>query len=276
MKDKISKLKLKNSEKIANAFLENNDKFLNISNIYKKHKTLCSDKDKVMKDIIKLYFLVFKGLSSRRKSVTTLKNRSYSISRKGIVRKIGKYGSNYDDILNRLPDMELNQELVLIGENAKEFKKVLKNPRKKEIFNKFFNDYTLLRNEEKIIMEIKLSKQIVDIKSGFYENPFQKFQIDTITLDKSGRTTRGEEEYEVNMWNRKQMVITIAFSKMYYTSGVVEKIYIEQLFTYIKELIEKEIKSREKEIKRLKLFYSKIKTRFGDYLMLEVIEKDNN
>ena len=274
MRDKITKLKLKNSEKIANAFLENNGKFILTSELYKKQRYLAGEKHKIIVDIIKIYFLAFKGLSSRRKSVATINGRLYSVSRRGVVRKVGKYGSNYDDITFKLPDIDINQELMTIGENAKSFKKVLKKE-KKDIFEGFFKNYPLLRNEDKIIIKFE-PKQVIEVKGGFYkDDPLQKIEIDEIALEKNGRARMGEEEYDLNFYNKKQIIITINFSKMFYTSGVVEKIYIEQMFTYIRELFEREIKNREKEIKRLRLFHSKIKTKFGDYLMLEVIEKDN-
>jgi len=277
MRNKITKFKLKNSEKIANAFLENNDKFILTSELYKKHRYLSAEKYKVIGEIIKIYFLAFKGLSSRRKSVATINGRLYSVSRRGVVRRVGKYGSNYDDISISLPDMDINQELVIVGENSKFFKKVLKKE-KKDIFEGFFKNYPLLRNEDRTIIKFE-PKQVIEVKGGFYkDDPLQKIEIDAITLEKNGRvrTATGEQEYDINFYNKNQIILTITFSKMYYTSGVVEKIYIEQMFTYIRELFEREIKNREKEIKRLKLFHSKIKTKFGDYLMLEVIEKDNN
>lgn len=262
--------KLKNSSFIARAIIENNKKFKIIDILYEEHKENCLKKQVIMDKIINIYEIGFKNFSRTKKLIGNLEGNPYYISRKGImkhnrhriVENLFK-GDGYDT-------SELNDELVKIGKNSTHLKQHLKKGQKK-IFSKFFKNYILLRNEKFILLKFPKPIKIYEISTGFSE-PFFMKEMDSIMINPNGGRYG---DFDFLFLKDGKIVIEIRFSRLRTSSGINEKIFIEQTFSYLRTLIKKEIKNREKEIKRLESFYSKAKTEFRDFLMLEVIEKDN-
>lgn len=268
------KRKLKNSSFIARAIIENNEKFKIISNLYQEHKELYKYKEEIMLKIMGVYNLGFKNFSRRKKPIGTLNHIPYYISSKGIVRPIFKNRLTEDLIKTLLHKensmIDLNDEIVNIGKNSSMFKQKM-NKHQKEIFNGFFKDYKLLRNEPKILLQFKRPLKIYEINSGFDESYLYK-EIDAMTIESN--KNKINPEFDFNFFKEKKIILTIRFNRLYQISGVNEKIYIEQTFNHLRTLLHKEIANRQKEIKRLMLFYQKIRKNYSNYLMLEVIEKN--
>jgi hypothetical protein len=128
---------------------------------------------------------------------------------------------------------------------------------------------------------LKKPAQIIELAAGFV-NPysFKVFNMVSLTSNSYGSSygniSRNGEEFDFNFILDGQLVSTIRFSRMYLSSGITEKIFLEQTFSYIKTLLKKEIKNRRKEIKRLETCHSKIRENFKDYILLEKIEGDKN
>lgn len=263
-----SKRKVGGGSSIARAIIENNKKFRVIDELYQKHKKAYQKKLELMTKIMEIYQIGFKRLSKTKKSIGSINGITYYISTKGII-KPNHRGIHEDLIKSFSYDKNLNEELVKIGKNLNIFKQHL-NKNQKRVFTNFFRYFILLRNERLILL--KCQKSIIEINTGFTESPYTLKDIDAITLNPSGGLSG---DFDFIFLKNGKMIINIRFSRLYMASGLNEKIFIEQTSSYIKTLLKKEIINREKEIKRLESFYLKVKENFRDYLMLEVIEKDN-
>jgi hypothetical protein len=267
----------KNSSFIARAVIENNEKFQIIDSLYQEHKELIKQKDVAMTKILKIYNLSFKNFSKKKKIILGhLNGKYYYASPKGIVRPISPRQQRLkqtEDItksfFSRLPSVNIYKEITEIGLN-KEILKTNMNPLQKKIFNGFFKHYKYLKEEPRVVLKIKNPAKVIELTPGFAK-PYSFKVFDTISLinNKIGKN----EEFDFNFTKDNQLVSTIRFSRLYLASGINEKIFIEQTFCYIKTLLKKEIINRQKEIRRLNIFYMKIKKEFANYILLEKIEE---
>lgn len=273
-KTKITKC----SSYIARAVVDNNEKFKIIAQLYQKHKDLVSKKDEFMLKIMGIYRLGFKNFSKGKKLLANLQinamdTRSYYATPRGITRNLTQRGYPEDLVRNLIAqrvDNDLKYELIMIRKNAKLFKKNL-NEQQRKIFNGFFEKVNLLCDEQGILLKLNKPIKIIDINAGF-DKPYYIRVIDELCL-KSNKIKR-HEEFDFNLFYKGKLIVTLRFSKLYLSSGINEKIYIEQIFNPLRVLLKKEISNRQKEIKRLNLFYSHIKNKFANYILLETIERD--
>jgi hypothetical protein len=261
----------KNSSFIARAIIENNEKFKIIDKLYQKHKELVKEKDLAMANVLKIYNLSFKNFSRRKILLGSIRGKSYYASFKGIVRPVSPRQTRYnqtEDLIRsfslRAPITNVYQEIVEIGNNRELLKKHMNNSQRK-IFGKFFKYSKYAKEEPKLILKMKNPVKVIELTAGF-ATPYSFKAFDSVSLLNTGR------EFDFNFALNGAVVTSVRFSRLYLASGINEKIFIEQTFCYLKTLLKKENANREKEIKRLKIFYTKIKKEFADYIMLKAIE----
>jgi hypothetical protein len=266
-----------NSSYIARAVIENNEKFKIINELYQKQKQLLLQKDELMTKILNIYHLGFKNFSRRKIVLGTIKGRSYYASPKGIVRPLSQRqirAHQTEDFIksfhSRVISNNIQQEIIDIGQNKKNLRKNM-NFAQRKIFNKFFKNYQLAKEEPRVVLKFKKPIQIIELTAGF-SRPYIMKAVDSVSLLNNGINRNAEFDFNFSL--NGAVVITIRFSRLYLANGINEKIFIEQTFSYLKVLLQKEIINRQKEIKRLNIFYSKVKKDFGDYIILEKIEKE--
>lgn len=265
----------KNSSFIARAVIENNEKFKIVDNLYQKYKELNKDKDNAMSKILKIYALGFKNFSRRKVLLGTIKGRSYYASPKGIVRPVSQRQRRNNitedfskSFYSRVNASNIYDEIVSIGSNKNSLKNTMSFNQKK-IFHKFFKHYRLAKEEPRFVLKMRKPLQIIELTAGF-SKPYVIRPFDAVAL--FGNGINKNADYDFNFYLNGAVVNSIRFSRLYHSNGIHEKIFIEQSFIYLKALLQKEINNKQKEIKRLNLFYSKIKKEFTDYILLEAIE----
>ena len=273
-KQKKSK-RQKNSSFIARATIENNEKFEIIHELYQKHKNMITEKHAIMRDILSILNLGFINLSRKKIFLGHIEGRPYYISTNGLSRSFypNQIRNNFTETF--LKSITLNtsisvilKEIVDIGNNKDIFLKKM-NKRQKRIFKKFFKYSNLAKEEPKIILKTKSPVKIIELIGGF-SKPYTYKVFNNISLTDYHIGSSKDYDFEFNM--NKDNVILLRFSRLYLSSGINEKIFIEQTFNYMKTLLLKEINNREKELRRLKMFNSKIRNEFRDYLLLQKIE----
>lgn len=251
---------MKNTQNIARAIIENNKKFKVIDELYRKHKDSFLKKEDIMSKIMNVYKLGFKGISKKKKPVGIINGIPYHISKNGIGRP-SKYKGTADLYKAFIFKEQISEELFNIGQNLGYLKKSM-NKHQRKIFTDFFKDYKLLRDEPLVLLKWNKVLRLLEINSGFSQ-PYNFRKIDSISF-----SSAGAGDFDFNFFKEGKIILNIRFSRLYLASGLNEKIYIEQTFSYITTLLKKEIKNREKEIKRLNTFYSRIKEKFRDFIML--------
>lgn len=271
------KQRQKNSSFIARAVIENNEKFKIIDQLYQKQKNLLITRDSLMSKILHIYNLGFKNFSRRKIILGNIKGKTYYASPKGIVRPLSprqvRYSQTEDlvkSFVSRATSSDLYKEIVDIGYNKNNLRKNMTFQQRK-IFNKFFKNYRLAKEEPRVILKLKKPVQIIELTAGF-SKPYIIRAIDSVSLLNNGINRNADFDFNFSL--NGAVVISIRFNRLYMATGINEKIFIEQTFCYLKTLLKKEIINRQKEIKRLNIFYSKVKRDFGDYILLDKIEKE--
>jgi len=265
----------KNSSFIARATIKNNEKFEIIHELYQKHKILIKEKHEILHDILSILNLGFTNISRKKVFLGHIEGRPYYISTNGLSRSLypSQIRKNFTETF--LKSFTLNtsagvimKEIVDIGNNKHIFINKM-NKRQKRVFNKFFKYSNLAKEESKVILKTKSPIKIIELIGGF-PKPYTCVVFNNISLTDYHMGSSKDYDFEFNM--NKDNVILLRFSRLYLSNGINEKIFIEQTFNYMKKLLLKEIKNREKELKRLKMFNSKIHNEFRDYLLLSKIE----
>jgi len=257
---------LKNSSKIISAYEDNFDKFNTITENYGKFFQAILEKESVLKELQKISSSVFKNISTRKVCIGKIKNSNYVyfFSPSGI--NIAAHEDNHP--LRKLGDgygtVDLNEELYQIS-HINGIKKLIKKEDKTK-YDTFFKNRTLLKNEPSAIMEFK---KVLEIRVPSNKKPSNIVLIKNIIMKEDDHTylecysNIGALEFSINL--------------VYLTStesgGTKDKIYIEQMYSFINQLMIKNIKNKQTEIIKIKKFLSKLKESMPEYFMLEAIEE---
>lgn len=274
------KQRQKNSSFIARAIIENSEKFRIIEKLYQKHKELIREKEVIMTNILKIYNLGFKNFSQTKILLGTIGDRTYYATLKGIVRPISNrqmknnLSEDFIKSLETRTSMSITgiyKEFFDIGKNKEMLIKSM-NYNQRKIFNGFFKYYRYAKQEPKVILKTKMPITVIESIPGFIQ-PYTYKTFDSLSL------IDNTNEYNIKKFDfcfsmNETMVLSIRFDKLYLTNALNEKIFIEQTFCYLKTLLSKEIANRQKEIRRLNAFYTKIKHEFRNHILLEKIEEE--
>jgi hypothetical protein len=270
----------KNSSFITRAIIENNNKFLFISKMYNDYKKSCVEKKILMMEIMKIYSMVFKRFSAKKILLGTIDGLVYFATPKGLARAYTyshiKRKVTEDLAKNYKTNIKIYQEIVNIGKNRNALIQNM-NKTQRKIFNGFFKYHKYLKEEPKVILKIKPS-EIIEIlplssllpSASIPIYKMKQFNEVYLAINRYGH----EEDFDIIYSLNNQIIENVKFNRLYFSNGVNEKIIIEQTFCQLKSLFKKETTNRKKEIRRLNAMKNKIKKQFADYILLNIIEKD--
>ena len=262
----------KNSSKIISAIEDNYDKFTTIDKLYRDYLKARKDKTEVLKELQKRYSIL-KDISGRRIFIGKIGNTAsstwcYFISPNGITKANSPSIQNqhFKDLGGDI-GIEISEELYEVS-NLPGIKKHIKKREAKTKFEKFFKHRVLLKNEPSTIIVLKKPMTIRIPSMG------QPSQIKTIQrIDMKMEDNRRAILQFFSEYGRLETTINLEYFG--YSEGLKDKVYIEQMYNQIRTLLEKEVKSKNLEVNKIKQFLAKLKEELPEYFMLEAIENAN-
>ena len=255
------------TNKIVKAIEDNNLKFIELKNLATKLVELKNQRNVKENQLIEVYNIIFKNLSSKKKLVHTENQKEIYIGRDGVSYKNKGYGLNTTNIANT---NIFRAYIQLIDEHITSFMKVLpktKQKKFKDFMQKSYLYYNYTPHSNKDITPIIIKNHCND-NGIFKEEEIKNIKIQVANMVK---VILNGESTTVAYHNSNDFDLLNPRTDDY--------IVFEQLYPLIKNSLKSLIKTKEKDLDNITKYLNDLDLKFSTYiksiLMLRELKKES-
>lgn len=238
-------MRYNNSNNIIKSIRDNKGKFELIQELSHQLREVKEERRKKVREISKIYDIVLKILSSKKKKVGVIEGNEYYVGLSGISRKATSYHLNTDNIRQ---SRDFEKELLIVKQHLSLFLKQL-TKKKKQVLSNFIRKADMLKEKDNIYMRIDTDVEMGDDK---------KKTVKGITINVDYNTTLNLDCGEDYSYHRDN------FNLIHPT--LTDKIVIEQICSQIRRLLKREIELRKMELDNVQKYITDLDFKFSKYI----------